>query len=206
MRKTLKLLAAVLVLASAAVAFTACGGTAAEEILTSVEAEGVTVDVVKRLSGGVEEIFGRIKGVSANDAQTVILPSEVTYDGDKKASVKEIGALAFYKSSLTEIVLPEGFERILPWAFAYSEKLTVVTLPSTLKEIGEYAFSGISSLKQVTVGAVAPPTLGVYAFKLYDGKEYITSPDLRIEVPKGADYSTWNEYGNHIFSFDNAGI
>ena len=57
------------------------------------------------------------------------------------SSVKIIPSYAF-PSTITEVVLPEGLERIEEWAFLDCSNITSVKLPSTIKFLGSRCFEG----------------------------------------------------------------
>lgn len=54
--------------------------------------------------------------------------------------IKEIGEFAFARSALTEIVIPEGVNRIGYGAFYHCDELKQVTIPASVTEIEPYAF------------------------------------------------------------------
>lgn len=58
------------------------------------------------------------------------------------SSIKTIMSFAF-PSTITEIVLPEGLERIEEWAFDGCENITSIKLPSTIKFLGSCCFEGV---------------------------------------------------------------
>ncbi len=55
-------------------------------------------------------------------------------------SVKNIGAYAFYGSSIDSLTLPEGLETIGDYAFAYCYLKNSVNIPASVKSIGNKAF------------------------------------------------------------------
>ncbi len=71
-------------------------------------------------------------------------PSEITEEDTETTKMWYIG-----DDTITEIVIPEGVERIGMYAFANLTALTKVTLPSTLKSISNGAFYGCKNLKTV---------------------------------------------------------
>lgn len=73
-------------------------------------------------------IFPPLSGTKINE---ITIPS----------SIKIIPAYAF-PSTITEVVLPEGLERIEKWAFDECNKITSIKLPSTIKFLGSYCFDG----------------------------------------------------------------
>ncbi len=74
-------------------------------------------------------IFPPLSGTKINE---ITIPS----------SIKIIPAYAF-PSTITEVVLPEGLERIEKWAFLDCSNITTIKLPSTIKFLGSSCFSGV---------------------------------------------------------------
>lgn len=72
-------------------------------------------------------------------------------------NVKEIYNRAFSAMrrsnglGITRVVLPQGLEKIGPYAFAGCTDLTEINLPSTINRIGEQAFSGCVGLVELTI-------------------------------------------------------
>ena len=60
-----------------------------------------------------------------------------------------IGKRAFYKGSLTSIILPDNLERIGNDAFMYNELISI-TIPNSVTSIGEDAFNG-NQLTNITI-------------------------------------------------------
>ena len=52
---------------------------------------------------------------------------------------------------ITELVIPEGVERIGDYAFSSCSGLTSATIPNSVTNIGEYAFSGCNGLTSLTI-------------------------------------------------------
>ena len=81
----------------------------------------------------------------------VVIPSEVTYGGEKY-SVTSIGENAFSLcSGLTSITIPNSVTSIGNSAFSGCSGLTSVTIPNSVTSIGEWAFWGCSGLTSVTI-------------------------------------------------------
>lgn len=82
-------------------------------------------------------VFAMLAGFCAGAAAaTLTLP----------ADLKTVGNRAFYgDTSLDEVVLPEGTERIEALAFAYSG-VKRITIPATVISIAENAFEGVTGL------------------------------------------------------------
>ena len=145
----------------------------------------------------------------------VIIPSEVTYNGETYR-VTSIGSYAFlYCSSLTSITIPEGVTSIgfqafkdcssltainIPEnsqltsigyaAFAYCSSLTAITIPEGVTSIGEEAFSNCKNLTTITCKAIEPPVAGNSAFYGIDQNIPVYVPAESIEV-----YQSLNDWG-----------
>jgi hypothetical protein len=129
-------------------------------------------------------------------------------------SVSTIKGYAFYKSSLTEVTLPEGLTEIGEYAFAYCNGLTemvipegitelpnrlfsycknleTVSIPESVQILGQFAFTGCESLKSVRipdgVTSIYPQTF----WKCYSLKE-VTIPNSLTEIMSCA-FSMCNE-------------
>lgn len=100
-------------------------------------------------------------------------------------SVKYV-AEAFYKSEYLAVTIGNNVEKILPNAFAQSEKLKKVNFGSSVTELGENAFADCSSLKSVAVNE-GVTLLGDKCFYCCYALEDITLP------------STLNFIGNNAF-------
>lgn len=74
-------------------------------------------------------IFPPLSGTNIKD---ITIPS----------SIKVIPSYAF-PQNITEVVLPEGLERIEEWAFDECNKITSIKLPSTIKFLGSSCFYGV---------------------------------------------------------------
>ncbi len=70
---------------------------------------------------------------------------EISKDAPDATKVMFIG-----DNTITKVIIPEGVEKIGPYAFANLTALTEVVLPSTLKYIEYGAFFGCTALKTVT--------------------------------------------------------
>lgn len=86
-----------------------------------------------------------ITGYCGSD-DNVIVPSEI--DG---CAVKIIDGCAFAETSVQNVIVPDGVEKILSGAFRGCKKLESVFLPETLSYIGSYAFSGCDKLSKISV-------------------------------------------------------
>ena len=75
-----------------------------------------------------------------------------------------IGSAFYLNKTVTEVIVPEGVEKIDARAFTYCENLQKVKLPSTIEEIGDWAFAAkvedgniITSLIEVDTTAFKQP-------------------------------------------------
>lgn len=84
-------------------------------------------------------LSGNKQGFAWTQLNSIKLPS----------TVKEIYYGAFRGSSISEVSLNEGLEKLGDDMFRGCINLTTVELPSTLKEIGSYTFSGCTGLQSV---------------------------------------------------------
>ena len=55
--------------------------------------------------------------------------------------VKEIGHAAYYRTDLTDVVIPSSVEKIGYWAFAGCQNIKGIYIPKSVQFIGNYAFS-----------------------------------------------------------------
>ncbi len=85
-------------------------------------------------------------------------PSEITEDEPDATKPTYIG-----DSTITKVIIPEGVEKIGPYAFANLTALETVVLPSSIKYIEYGAFYGCTSLKSVE-GLENVVTINKYAF------------------------------------------
>ena len=84
-------------------------------------------------------------------SDSIIIPSQVTYNGTNY-SVTSIGNEAFsWCSSLTNITIPNSVTSIDVDAFRKCSSLTSITIPNSVTSIGCGAFSGCSSLTSITI-------------------------------------------------------
>ncbi len=85
-------------------------------------------------------------------------PSEITDEEPDATKPTYIG-----DNTITRVIIPEGVEKIGPYAFANLTALETVVLPSTIKYIEYGAFYGCTSLKTVE-GLEHVVTINKYAF------------------------------------------
>ena len=81
---------------------------------------------------------------------TITIPAMVTYEG-VDYSVASIGYGAFYRSSITDITLPESVKSIGEQAFNCCFYLNTITFSEGVESIGKEAFYSCISLKTITL-------------------------------------------------------
>ena len=90
------------------------------------------------------------------------------------------GTAVFYSSNVNEVHLKESFITNLPVdTFRYCEELTFVSLPSTLSTISSRAFEDCSSLIEIEIHAITPPTITSQVFNRINA-------NVVVKVPQGS--------------------
>lgn len=207
MKKTLALTLVLIVLSLCL--FACSSGDDAVKEIAFFDSGNLHYALVKEADSNNEEIiYAKVVSYIGSEVASILevvdvnIPSKISYE-DNEYDVKVIGSLAFNQKKVTTIAVEEGIEVIENFAFGYCD-MSFVTLPSTIKSIGEYAFVGCNSIGVLRLLTAEPPTLGSYAFKIYneDKNTYIVNGKLRIYIPSGslATYKdasvapTWSEY------------
>jgi uncharacterized repeat protein (TIGR02543 family) len=122
------------------------------------------------------------------------------------AGVISIGDNAFMGcTNLALTALPAGVTSISNAILFGCMGITQFTLHEGITAIGGGVFRDCMNLALVTCLRATPPTLGTYAFLYHDGTEWLTLPNLRIEVPAASlnAYKTadgWRDYADRIFA------
>ena len=82
----------------------------------------------------------------------------------------------YIQDNITEVILPEGIEKINAGAFSYATKLEKINIPSSVKEIGNAAFYYCGSLTNITISK-GVTSIGNRAFEMCSSLSSITIPD-----------------------------
>jgi len=118
---------------------------------------------------------------------SIIIPSQVTYNGEPY-SVTSIGVAAFSVcSSLTSITIPESVTSIGESAFRRCSGLTSINIPKGVTSIGDDAFLECSGLTSITIPE-SVTSIGRRAF-------YYCSDLTSITIPESV-----TSIGNYAFS------
>lgn len=107
-----------------------------------------------------DDLFkGHTEITSVHIPDTVTDMGEFLFDGCTNlrqlrlpAQLKTLWGLTFVRSSIEEIILPDGVESIPPFAFKDCRQLKKVVCGSGLKRIHAWAFGGCDQLKEVIHG------------------------------------------------------
>ena len=130
---------------------------------------------------------------------------EITEDEPDSTKIWYIG-----DSTITTVVIPEGVEKIGPYAFANLTALKKVVLPSTLKTISQGAFYGCTSLTTVE-GLENVQFINQYAFAGCNLKGDITLgsatavADYAFAYNENLDGVTLSEYTQSVGAYAFAG-
>ena len=119
-------------------------------LLTAASAETGTDGL--QYSYNNENLTATVSGYTGA-ATELVIPAEVTHEGETY-KVTAIGGYAFQgKSTLTRVTIPEGVTTIEGYAFFGCTSLTKVTIPEGVTHIGNRAFWGCTSLTSVSLPA-----------------------------------------------------
>lgn len=107
-------------------------------------------------------------------------------------TIISLDSYSFDGTVLTELTLPESVETIGANAFEYSA-LKKITFGSNLKSIDGNCFLQCSDLREVTIGAVTPPSIAANTFPTaLRGNITLTVPQASIEAYKAS--ANWSEF------------
>ena len=136
-----------------------------------------------------------VSGCNKN-ATSVIIPSEVTHDGNIY-SVTKIDEKAFEKcTSLVSVSIPNSVTSIGKGAFFGCEKLISVSIPNSVTGIGESAFNGCAKLISVNIPN-SVTSIGENAFRNCVGLISVTIGSGVQKIGTGA-FSCYENYEAYI--------
>ena len=86
---------------------------------------------------------------------------------------------------LTNLIIPDGINKIKNYAFSHCTGLTSVTIPNSVTSIGDHAFSNCSGLTSVTIPN-SVTSIEDYAFYYCSGLTSVTIPNSVTSIGQGA--------------------
>jgi hypothetical protein len=117
----------------------------------------------------------------------VVIPNII---GEGELEVSGIGDEAFYyKTSVTEFVIPETVTFIGKFAFAGCTSIESIVIPASVTYIDDYAFTGCTSLKSVVFKGKELVSIGDFAFNGCVALE-------DIDLPEGLESIGNQAFGN----------
>ena len=96
-------------------------------------------------------------------------------------NLKEIKPFTFYRSAITEAIIPEGVEAVGDSAFFECFSLEKVVIPSSCRKVGANAFKGCSSLKELIIEE-GVEALSDYSFNGCASLKKVNIPDGVYEI------------------------
>lgn len=109
----------------------------------------------------------------------------------------QIYVRAFYNSSITETIVPNGVTKLSTECFRLCSSLKTLVLPASLTAIENYAFHQIPAMKDVLIYATTPPEMiGTNSFP--NGLTAIHVPASSVNTYKSASW--WSNYASRIYA------
>ncbi len=139
------------------------------------------------------EIIAEKAFKNSKNCETVFIPDSVrviereAFSGCPAVKInfpkelKEIKPFTFYRSAITEAVIPEGVEAVGESAFFECFSLERVVIPSSCKKVGANAFKGCSSLRELIIEE-GVEALSDYSFNGCSALKKVTIPDGVYEI------------------------
>ena len=186
-------------------AFQFCHALTSISIPTKVSSIGVDAFIACESLSSISVASGNAVYDSRNNCNAIIETSTNTLivgcqNTVIPQSVVSINDNAFYASlNMTHVDIPEGVKTIGYRTFAHCYALTSVRIPSTMESIGGLAFETNSSLTQMVVLAVVPPSVQSNILSSsYNCKIYV--PAGSVDAYKAAN--GWSTYASRIFPLE----
>ena len=112
------------------------------------------------------------------------IPCNVTFEEGSR--LKTIESYAFYKSTMTEIKIPNGCQTIGENAFSSCNKLVLLDIPASVSSIESKAFGSCSGLKDIYVYWANPTAYPMTVF------QNLNCAKIKLHIPYGTQtsYST----------------
>ena len=117
------------------------------------------------------------------------------------SSVTQIGAQAFYGSTLQTISILYGVTSTGWAAFAQCANLERINIPKSVTNISDWAFSGCTSLQQVGMDSATPPELGDNAFDNTNDTFVIAVPGAGYWEYQSQDRPNWYAQSDHFIAY-----
>lgn len=112
------------------------------------------------------------------------------------SSVREIGNAAFYSSGIEKLNLPDGLQKIEPWAFC-STKLKEIIIPDSVGTIGFRAFIYCDGVENCVVGS-GVKEIGQDAFYFWNNKFEDQTGVMHAKTTEQAKLLCYSGYGHEI--------
>lgn len=127
----------------------------------------------------------------------LVVPSEVTWQGDVY-QVVSIEPAAFYGCDyLTSVVIGQGISSIGTSAFRNCNYIDSIIIPSSVSSIGSQGFGGCTSLSTVWVYSSIPPNTNAWAFYNVN----LSSCTLHVPCQSDSTYASavpWSGFGTIV--------
>lgn len=143
------------------------------------------------------------------DVENLVIPSTVRYNNETYAVVCLYNNRYREQRNIRTITLPRTLRQIADYGLAYYYGVTDIEIPSNVERMGQNVFYYDTSLKNIKVNAVVPPTLG----SLGTGRSYHDNYDdyeytkYKITIPRESFHayrlvSAWNTNYNVLIGGD----